>query len=778
MLSMGSLEISQKIIRQLRQQTAVSIYVAALFLAVQALRCDAADNPLVTLNVTVTTGARWVPYPSVASLPPYFAADLSTMDVRVTPDPAHMQLVSKVQDALTMRLRAMQSNDPAALKAADLDNRPIQDWIVIPKFNNPQQIKQFAAVSNSLVQMLVSFGDSSNNFIASNGADPGPISPSQRITLTSKLHVLEISDIRIVIKTTGTGDELISTFPLSQLWSDLREDAPELKIPVEVHYYSSNCNSLSPTEVAERAAKSALSLYKSLYALGLTINSFDIGNTLPSYQHAIKVWMDSVNNSLVMPRPTAKWDPHSQQLIISNFPTVYSVVITPSEDFEALRNRLQTRSCRDLVGFPLNDEVATTYEYLVKQDPAVKDLKATYAGGSLTLNITPQPTLASLNVTGGASYNNQYGATGKLSALGQDLIPRGRHYDIGNTLQASYNGGGTSQTATLSESLIKAIRDPMPKIDFYSLAIAGNFLQNQDDRFGAIVPGQTVTVSETQASAALKLSYDSFSIFEIADSSNLAPPSRSRNRNKVLIPVGFMFEKYTANSNGGTYQSMGNILQLSISPDYLYTHDFDDAGKTKGWSEADLELKAEYIKGLGTAGYVGFDRYLGSAAVTTYFGLRRTRQFFAQGQYGVGSLSAGGPIVRVFQLGGTQYVPGLQFGEAAGQTLGFMQVEAGIDFVSVFELFKHSLPKDFTLFDINRSYVEMQYSRASVNQSESIGSVAGFANAFKSFGPACTLGKLKNNFDLTVGYMYSPQSTIHPHGTLYIGVTIYDFRMR
>jgi hypothetical protein len=239
-----------------------------------------------------------------------------------------------------------------------------------------------------------------------------------------------------------------------------------------------------------------------------------------------------------------------------------------------------------------------------------------------------------------------------------------------------------------------------------------------------------------------------------------------------------MFERYTAKGNSGTYRSAGDILQFSISPEYLFSHDFDDAGKTKGWHEADVELKAEYIKGLNGDGYIGFDRYLGSATVTTYFGLKRTRQFVVQGQYGVGSLSAGGPIVRVFQLGGTQYVPGLQFGEVAGQSLGFMQAEGGVDFVSVFELFKHTPPCNITLFDIRGSYLEIMYSRASVSQTESIGTVAGLGNAFESFGPALMLGRLNNQFDLTVGYMYSPQSTIHPHGTPYVGVTIYDFRMR
>ena len=765
---------SRQMLYQLRRKPALLSRFVPVFFGIAATlspNCHAADNPLVALKVTVTTGARWVANPSTTGIPPYFAADLSTTDMKVEPDNAgHSQLASKVRDALVVRLHAVQSGNPAALETAHLTNRPIEDWIIIPKPSTPQD---FQTVSGSLLQRLVSYDDTTVAFV--NRPDPGPIAPSQRITLTATLRVYEVNDISIIVKTTGTGNDQSFAFSLSQLWPDLPTDAAERNINVEVHSYSSNCDRLTHREVAERTGKSITLLYKSLYALGLTLGSFDLKNTLPQYKHAIEDW----KNHLELRAPvSAMWDPNSGQLVVSNLDVVYNIAISPADGFDALRKRLQLRSCNELIGLPLNSEGAATYVYLTKQDPAVKDAVASYDEGSLTLNITPQPTLALLNIAGGASYNNQYGATGKLSALGQDLVPRGQRYDIGNTLQASYNGGGTSQTATLSESLIKAIRDPMPKVEFYSSTVAGNFLQNQDDRFGAIVPGQTVTVSETQATAALKLSYDSFSIFDVSDARNQAPPSRPRNHNQIVVPLGFMFERYTAKGNNGTYRSAGDILQLSISPDYLFSHEFDDAGKTKGWSKADLELKAEYIKALGADGYIGFDRYVGSATVTTYFGLKRTRQFLVLGQYGVGSLSAGGPIVRVFQLGGTQYVPGLQFGEVAGQTMGFVQAEAGVDFLSVFELFKHAAPSNITLFDFSQSYVEMLYSRASVSQGESVSAVAGLGNAVQSFGPAITLGKLNNQFDLTAGYVYSPESTIHPHGTLYVGVTIYDFRMR
>jgi hypothetical protein len=743
-------------------------------LSLLSLKCGAEGNSLVTLKVTVTTGARWVANPSIASIPPYFAANLSTTEVQVAGDASHLQLAAKVRDALTMRLRAMQSQNLAELEATHLTKRPSEDWIIIPKPSTPQQ---FQTVSGSLLQRLVSYDDTTVAFM--NRPDPGPIAPSERITLNATLRVYEVNNITIVVKTTGNGNEQSFSFPLSDLWSSLPPDAPERRISVEVHTYSSNCCQLSPKEVAERTARSVLPLYKSLYALGLTIGSFDIANRLPIYTHALEEW--NQNRSSELPQPVvANWLARTGQLTVDNLAVVYNIAISPSDGFEALRKRIQRRSCGELVGLPLTAQGEKMYTYLVEQDPAVKSVLPNYADGTFQLAITPQPMLASLKITGGASYDNQYGATGKLSALGQDLIPRGQRYDIGNTLQASYNGGGTSQTATLSESLIKASRDPMPKIDFYSFAVAGNFLQNQDVRFGAIVPGQTVTVNETQATAALKLSYDSFSIFDIADARNQAPPTRSRNRSQIVCPLGFMYEKYTAKGNSGTYRSVGEILQLSTSPDYLYTHDFDDptAAKRKGWSEVDIDLKAEYLKGFGGNGYIGFDRYLGSATVTGYLGLKRTRQFQLQGQYGVGSLSSGGPIVRVFQLGGTLYVPGLQFGEVAGQTLGFMQGEAGMDFTSVFELFKHAAPSNIKLFDFRQSYVEMLYSRASVSQGESVSAVAGLGNAVQSFGPAITLGKLNNQFDLTAGYMYSPESTIHPHGTLYVGVTIYDFRMR
>jgi hypothetical protein len=396
----------------------------------------------------------------------------------------------------------------------------------------------------------------------------------------------------------------------------------------------------------------------------------------------------------------------------------------------------------------------------------------------LTLLITPQPTFAHLNGSAGPSYSNQTGWTGKANVTGQDLIRSESLYDLSNSTQISYQGGGSYQDASATFSVTKPSPPPLPRPEFYSLSLGGSFTQSQNDRFGGILPGQTLTVSDTQATAGLKLSYDSFSIFDSLEAANLSPAGRKLNRHQILLPVAFGFDRFLAKSNHGTYRSSGDLFQVSVSPEYTYTHDFDFQGKNRGWSALIVAATAEYIKGKNATAALGFDRYLAGVTITATAGLQSTRQFLFRGQYQVGSLSAGGPVVRTFQLGGTRWVPGLQFGEDSGQTLGFAEGEAGIDIPSVLKLFGRSVPRDTSLFDARSSYLKMVYSRASVSQRESVAAVAGLGSGAESFGPAVELGRLKQMFNLTAGYMYSPQSALHTDGTIFLTVTMTDYRLR
>ncbi len=417
------------------------------------------------------------------------------------------------------------------------------------------------------------------------------------------------------------------------------------------------------------------------------------------------------------------------------------------------------------------------FEYLAKQDPAIKDVTSFYTNGDFELKVTPQPTLAELVNTGGISYSNGTGWTGKLSASGHDFIRTEKFYELTNTVLASYQGGGSYQNASVTASVTKPSRDPLARPEFYSFIIGGNFGQNQNQRYGGQLPGETLTTSETQATAALKVAYDSFSIFDESDALNVAPPGRKRNRNQIVVQTGFVYDRFSVFGNHSAFHEGGNILQFSVTPDHLYTHDFEHQDKARGWSELDVETRVELIKGLSAGGFDGFDRYIGTVTASAFLGWRSTRQFLVRNQYGLGSLSAGGPLVRAFQLGDTQTVPGVQLGEFSGQTLAFNQSEFGIDLPSVMALFHWKVPSETKIFDIRRSYLKLEYSQASVSQRESIAAVAGLSPAVQSLGPALEVGRLQN-FDLTAGYMYSPQSKLHTRGTFLLTVHVNDIRMR
>ena len=727
---------------------------------------SAASNPVVKATIKVSAKLKWVATPVVPSLPSYYAVDFSTLPtIEVTANPTN-PITDRVRQRLESRLEAMQSGDPSKLMTEGLSPSPLKEWIIIP-LGAPKQ--PFAAYTDALFRRLVSL-DPDKPLDFRRVPPPGE---SQDV-FTTGLTVYAVDNIQIIIDTSGQGEEQTSTVPVGNLTPPEFWGPNEAAIPVEVHYYKSTCKRPNNQELVERIAKAVIPLYQGLHDLGLTLGSFDIEGDLPQYREALQNWKQQV---AVVP-PTPVWDPAKGQLRITSLDVVYNVAVLPVNLFAPLRERLSLRACDDLIGLPLTEQGQATYSYLVQQDPGVQTVSPNISNGTLTMTVTPQPTFAHLNMNGGPAYNNQYGWTGKASALGQDLIPRGRFYDISNALQVSYNGGPDSQNATASESFTKTSRDPMPKIEFYSASIGGNFFQNQNDRFGAEVPGQILTVSETQATAAVKLSYDSFSIFDISNALNRSPASRKHDRQQLVVPINFMFERFVARSNGGSYYSAGDITQFSISPDYLFSRDFDAANKVQGWSELDVEASAEYIKGIPAGGDIDFDRYSGKVSGTAFFGLKRTRQLRLEAQYGLGSLSAGGPIVRTFQLGGTQIVPGLQFGEVAGRTLAYAEAEVGLDFSTFFALFKRPVPTDISFFDITSSYLELEFGRASVSQGESLEAVVGLNPGVESFGPALQLGRVSNQFDLIAGYMYSPQSTIHRHGTFFLTVNITDIRKR
>jgi hypothetical protein len=732
---------------------------------------NAAPNKAVPVSITVSVRAKWIATPRTPSVPPYFAADLDTIQITVDV-PGYPEIATQIENELTGRVNLAKSGSPSDLKAVGITKTPDSDWIVVPRGERNEDFHP----PNTLLQTLLVYKNRTVQFLT----PPKPGLEGTPVTITLKAvsaTIYPLDTISIVVSTNGSGSEAVSNLTLRQLWPNLPKVAPEGSIPIEVHYFTSSCAQLTPRELAQRVGTVAARLYEQLYDNGLTLHSYDLK---PSpYNSMIQAWAKSIS---ITPA-SALWDPLAGKLELSTLDVVYGISVLPTsgddETFKPLQEHLAKMACNQLFGLPLNDQGKQMFEYLASQDRGVKTANANYVNGALQLTVTPQPRLVDLLFSGGASYNNATGVVGKLSATGQDLVPMKRLYYLSNTFQMSYQGGGSYQNASSSWSVTKASRDPLPKLEFYSFALGGDFIQNQNDRFGAEVLNQILTVNETQAIAGLKLSYDSFSIFDISDANNQAPPARKLNRHQIVVPINFMFEKFTASSNQGSYHSSGNILQFSASPDYLYTHDFDSVGKTKGWSELDIEASAEYIEGVAAAGgYFGFNRYLGSTTASGFFGLRRTRQFLLLGQYGVGSLSAGGPIVRVFQLGGNQWVPGLQLGEFAGQTLAFCQAEMGIDMPSVFELFKRTVPSSTKFFDVRRSYVKFEYSRASVSQGESVRAVAGLASGPESFGPALELGRLENQFDLTAGYMYSPQSTVHPHGTFFLSIHISDLRMR
>src|SRR5204862_5653260 len=75
-------------------------------------------------------------------------------------------------------------------------------------------------------------------------------------------------------------------------------------------------------------------------------------------------------------------------------------------------------------------------------------------------------------------------------------------------------------------------------------------------------------------------------------------------------------------------------------------------------------------------------------------------------------------------------------------------------------------------FQINNAYLKVFYDRGRVHDSDSFVGPVTVDRVAEGYGAAVELRRLGGkNINLSIGYAYSPESTLHKHGTTYTGVS-------
>jgi hypothetical protein len=417
--------------------------------------------------------------------------------------------------------------------------------------------------------------------------------------------------------------------------------------------------------------------------------------------------------------------------------------------------------------------------YELETDPYVKDVHFKYDNNSLVFIVQTKTVPMGVKFSGGAGYKPETSGYGSFGAALDNLGARGD--SVNTKINFGPNIADVSLTATIPES-----PQPFPAgFHFLGLSAAGEYHFN--DKAHYQVAGADLTKDQRKMlTGNVKLGLDSFSLRDHTAFRDGSIPHRKRIQHLLTFTPSYEIGLLTT-TDRKTRQTLadGQITAFSAQPTYLLDWDLLSGTCSCGLSELRLQLDSTLTKG---ARWLGGDfAYDAAAATGTFeltFGLREPHQYLIRGRAGAGSASRGTPLPRLFQIGGPDYVRGLERGEFTANTLLWQQAEGGPSLTTLLGWIQalrpsHRQPPPCTdtssarlPFDLRSSYLEVFYDHARVSQGTSWVNVLDQSTSLQGYGAALELGKVKNTIGLSLGYGYSPQSTLHRHGVMFVGVTL------
>jgi hypothetical protein len=180
-------------------------------------------------------------------------------------------------------------------------------------------------------------------------------------------------------------------------------------------------------------------------------------------------------------------------------------------------------------------------------------------------------------------------------------------------------------------------------------------------------------------------------------------------------------------------------------------------------------------------GDFAFEQFTLSGRAEVFFGPKKgNSEYFVRYERGLGATGADTPLFELMRLGGASSVRGLENGEFVGRGLAYDQSAAGMSVLALAGLFRKgagATASNVGGFDLGNVYVAGLYDRGRVTDITKPGDLLSVGPAIHSYGIAGELrkmpamGKLAN---ITIGWARSPESRLHSHGLMTLGVDI-DF---
>jgi hypothetical protein len=369
-----------------------------------------------------------------------------------------------------------------------------------------------------------------------------------------------------------------------------------------------------------------------------------------------------------------------------------------------------------------------------------------------------------VNLTAGGGYSVEDKGTGKLTFQGENLITGVRDgLPPFETESATYAGGGEVQKANANWALNWVHNGTGGAQTNYGPQLSGDFLQDQNQRFGNTV-GPRLRDHEIGWESGFAYSYTSAQL----------KPDQTPLSNLFGLTAGSgvrqrWFSVSPATGNLFPQRASGDITAVFADATASYRYQPPKASPIGG---VELSATIHFLQGLPAGDYT-FTQIQGSALGSLYFGSPlHPRDYFVRFRKGMGTSNGATPLFELFRLGGSD-TRGIEQGEQVGREIAFEQSEAGVSARQIIGWFQHA-PKTpaqkmpaASPIDLTKIYVAGFYDRGRVFSSGGFSDLVDFRHAAKGYGIAVELAGIsagKQRITLSIGYAWSPDSVLHHNG--------------
>lgn len=389
----------------------------------------------------------------------------------------------------------------------------------------------------------------------------------------------------------------------------------------------------------------------------------------------------------------------------------------------------------------------------------------------------------------GAGYSPEEQVTGTVALEETNFL------GFAETTKLAYAGGPQTQRIRFSFDR-PFVNNDTRGFKIKSLGVNVQYFKDDDTRFGHLTPDE-IAMNEVGSTAQISLAYDSFSLLDHANVDCLDDSERRRTRFHFTATPVFAYRDVSIKEDNlllAITQIDPSLLPSSrtqtttLSLDFTggISRDFRQSNKA-GAGILNLTASGKLQRAFRVFGAdYDYNKVNVTLSAEFFFGFSSWRDTLLRYNRVMGTSTHGTPIFELQRLGGPATVRGLEEGEVIGRKLSADQAEFGVNALLIWQVISRGSVAE-TLrktdctggeqgpFDFRNAYLKFFYDRGRVHDADSFLAPNTFSRTAEGYGAAIELRRLGGqNVNLSLGYAYSPQSSLHKHGTIYTGIS-YSF---